>query len=260
MSRIKNIFRQRKHPALIGYVTVGYPSIEYTLRVVPLLAQSGCDIVELGVPFSDPLADGATIQKASYHALKNGVNLQLCIDIAKQLSEKVDIPLIFMSYLNPVLSYGIENFCRNTVDANVDGVIIPDLPPDESLNLESIAFNHGLDIIYLLAPTSTDKRIELVARKSRGFIYLVSVTGVTGTRQELPQYLETFVNKVRKIALQPLCLGFGIANAAQAKRVAAIADGVIVGSKIIELMQLDDKMSEVQNFIQDLRNVIDEYN
>ncbi len=259
MSSIGSIFSQPNHVALIPYITVGYPNIEATMEVVPLLARCGCDIVELGIPFSDPLADGATIQKASFYALENGVTPELCLDVAKQLSQLVEIPLVFMTYFNPVFSYGLEEFCSACASSGVSGLIIPDLPPEEGLELEAITRRQGLDLIYLLAPTSTDERIRLVAERSRGFIYLVSVTGVTGVRERLPADLEAFVARVRQVASQPLCVGFGISTPEQARRVARIADGVIVGSRIIQLMEAEDNfISTVSDFIKRLRQTLDE--
>ena len=259
MSRITSVFNRPNHKALIPYVTVGYPSIEATLGIVPLLAECGCDIVELGIPFSDPLADGVTIQKASFQALQNGITLQICLEVARQLSQKVDIPLVFMTYYNPVFNYGLEKFCSSCSKSGIDGLIIPDLPPDEGSELEAISQGRELDLIYLLPPTSTEERIRLVAERSKGFTYLVSVTGVTGTRDSLPAELETFVTKVRKVATQPLCVGFGISPPEQAKRVAAIADGVIVGSRLIQLMEADGNfLPAVSDFIKGLRHALDE--
>jgi len=257
LSRIASIFDQSGHTALIPYVTVGYPSIEATLKVVPLLASSGCDIVELGIPFSDPLADGATIQKASFHALQNGVTPKLCLEVAAQLSQMVETPLVFMTYFNPVLSYGLTNFCSACTKSGIDGLIIPDLPLEEGSELEATTLRENLDLIYLLAPTSTDERIKLVAEKSRGFIYLVSLTGVTGARDKLSSELGTFVNRVRKAASQPLCVGFGISTPEQARQVANIADGVIVGSRLIQLMEADDDLIAVGNFVKELRHALD---
>ena len=258
MSRIASVFNQPEHTALIPYITVGYPSIEATLEVVPLLASCGCDIVELGIPFSDPLADGVTIQKASFRALQNGVTPARCLEVAKQLSHEVDIPLVFMTYFNPVFSHGLEEFCRACASSGVSGLIIPDLPPEEGSELEAKTQEQGLDLIYLLAPTSTEERIRLVAERSRGFIYLVSVSGVTGTRDRLPKDLGVFVARVKKFASQPLCVGFGISTPAQARRVAKMADGVIVGSRIIQLMEADASMVAVQGFTRDLRSALDQ--
>jgi len=254
VSRISAVFSQPGRKALIPYITVGYPSLEATLKVVPLLADGGGDIVELGIPFSDPLADGTTIQKASFQALQNGVTLQHCFEVAGQLSQKVKTPLVFMTYFNPVLSYGLDKFGRDCAKAGVSGLIIPDLPPEEGDEIEAMTRKQGLDLIYLLAPTSTEARIRLVAERSRGFIYLVSVTGVTGARDRLPQNLAAFVARVRKIARQPLCVGFGISTPEQAKEVARIADGVIVGSRIIQLMEAMDDFTSVGVFMEGLRN------
>ncbi|NQT30697.1 MAG: tryptophan synthase subunit alpha [Deltaproteobacteria bacterium] len=257
MSKIASVFSQPGHKALIAYVTVGYPSVEATLKVVPLLADSGCDIVELGIPFSDPLADGVTIQKSSFHALQNGVTPRLCLELAGQLSQKVDIPLVFMTYYNPVFSYGLDKFCSACAGSGISGIIIPDLPPDEGSDLEAISQRQGLDLIYLLAPTSTGERIRLAAQRSRGFIYLVSVTGVTGARERVPADLEAFVTRVRKAAAQPLCVGFGISTPEQASQIARIADGVIVGSRIIQLMEKEDDFASLAELVRGLRGSID---
>jgi tryptophan synthase alpha chain len=163
-----------------------------------------------------------------------------------------------MSYFNPVYKYGCEDFCADCADSGIDGLIIPDMPPEEGSELEAATRNNNLDLIYLLTPTSNENRIKLVSKKSRGFIYLVSVTGTTGARESLPSELDTFVAKVRKIARQPLCIGFGISTAQQARQIAAIADGIIVGSRIIQLMETsDDNFASVQDFIIELRNALD---
>ena len=258
MSRISYVFDRSGHTALIPYVTIGYPSIEATLKVVPLLARHGADIVELGIPFSDPMADGSTIQKASFGALKNGVTPQICLDVAKQLCQVVEIPLVFMTYFNPIYSYGLEKFCAAGADAGIDGFIIPDLPPEEGSKLEAITQRHNMDLIYMLAPTSTNVRVKLVDERSHGFIYMASVTGVTGARDELPAHLESFVTRVRGITTKPLCVGFGISTPEQAKQIARFADGVIIGSRLIRLMEEDDSMMAVAEFTSQLRQVLDE--
>ena len=258
MSDIVSVFKQPGHKALVAYVTVGYPNISATLEIVPLLASSGCDIVELGIPFSDPLADGTTIQRASFCALENGVTPQLCLEVAEELSRKVNIPLVFMTYYNLVFSYGLEKFLSACASSGISGLIIPDLPPEEGSELETATKRKGLDLIYLLAPTSTEERSRLVAERSRGFIYLVSVTGVTGAREKLPVDLASFVGRVKKLATQPLCVGFGISTPEQAKWVAQIADGVIIGSRIIQLMEANDNfVSPVGSFIKELRQALD---
>ena len=257
MSRINSAFSQPGHKALIPYVTIGYPSIEATLEVVPLMADHGCDIIELGIPFSDPLADGVTIQKASFDALEKGVTPQLCLEIAKQLRQKVSTPLIFMTYFNPIFTYGLKEFCSACSTSGIDGLIIPDLPLEEGSELETIMRGQNLDLIYLLSPASTDQRVRLVAERARGFIYLVSIMGVTGARDTLSADIGTFVNRVRQIANQPLCVGFGISNPKQAKQVARIADGVIGGSQIIRLMESQDNFMPIVNLIADLRQALD---
>ncbi|MFC1921151.1 tryptophan synthase subunit alpha [Chloroflexota bacterium] len=257
MSRISAVFQQPGHTALIAYVTVGYPGIEATLKVVPLLADSGCDIIELGIPFSDPLADGVTIQAASYKALQGGVTPRICLDVASELRKKVDIPLVFMTYFNPVFSYGIEKFCADCASSGVDGLIIPDLIPEEGTEVAADMQKHGLDIIYLLSPASAGERADLVTESSRGFVYLVSVTGITGARDILPADLEVFVNNVRKKTDKPLCVGFGISTPEQAGQVARIADGVIVGSRIIQLMEADESLKQVTEFAAELRRALD---
>jgi tryptophan synthase alpha chain len=258
MSRLESVFKQKNHKALIAYITVGYPDIAATLKVVPLLAECGCDIVELGIPFSDPMADGATIQRASFKALENGVTTALCLDTAKKLSKKTSVPLVFMTYFNPIYQYGLEKFCYDCVASGIDGLIIPELPPEEGDEISKFAGKSGVDLIYLLAPTSIEARIKLVAGKSRGFIYLVSIAGVTGARNELPPDLGKFILKVKQFAKQPVCVGFGISTPEQAVQVAKTADGVIIGSKLIQLMETDDAtMTATQTFIRNIRKALD---
>ncbi|MCX7912911.1 MAG: tryptophan synthase subunit alpha, partial [Dehalococcoidales bacterium] len=256
MSRISQVF-SGGHKALIAYITAGYPEIALTPEVAGVLARAGADIIELGIPFSDPLADGATIQKASYRALGNGVTPRLCMELARQIRLTMDTPLVFMSYYNPLLSYGLSAFCRDCRESGIDGLIVPDLPPEEGEELEKLAQAHNLDLIYMLAPTSTPERVDMVAARSHGFIYLVSLTGVTGTRQKLPAGLTDFVTKVRVKAEQPLAVGFGISNAAQAKHVAAVADGVIIGSRLIQLIDEDPALGSLGSFISEVRRALD---
>ncbi|MDO8472695.1 MAG: tryptophan synthase subunit alpha [Dehalococcoidia bacterium] len=256
MSRIPSVFADRRRKALVAYVTMGYPSMEETLKVVPRLAQAGCDIIELGIPFSDPMADGTTIQEASHAALQAGVTPAACLEAAAKLSATTRAPLVFMTYFNPVLSYGVERFCQASARVGVDGLLVTDLPPEEGVELGEAARRESLDLVYLLAPTSTTARIKLVAEKSTGFIYLVSVTGVTGARAELPQYLEKFVSNVRKETNKPLCVGFGISSGALAKRAAGMADGVVVGSRVVQLMG-EGKIERLEAFIKELRDALD---
>lgn len=254
MSRIPQAFSQGK--ALMPYLTMGFPRPETVLELVPRLEEWGCNLVELGIPFSDPLADGATIQEASFHALAQGVTPQLCLELAARLRERVSLPLMFMTYYNPVLHFGLEAFCRASAQAGVDGFIIPDLPPEEGNELEAACARWGLDLAYLLSPNSSTERIKLVASHSRGFVYLVSLTGVTGARDRLPPSLEDFVRRVRQRTKLPLAVGFGISSAEQAQRVARVADGVIVGSRVLQLIKEDESYGAVKEFVTSLRHAL----
>lgn len=257
MSVISSVFKSGRK-ALIGYITAGYPDIKATPEIARVLADNGCDVIELGIPFSDPLADGATIQKSSYRALQCGTTVKACLEIAAELRQKIDTPLAFMTYYNPVLYYGLDDFCRSCKKAGINGLIVPDLPPEEGGDLEETARRHDLDMIYLLAPSSTEDRIVTVTERSTGFVYLVSLTGVTGARDTLPPELEDFVERVRQKTRKPLCVGFGISSAEQAERVAKIADGVIVGSRIIQLIEEDPTLSSLKSFISSLRRVLNQ--
>ena len=256
MNRIGEIFRPG-YKALIAYITAGYPDPEATVKIATTLAEGGCDIIELGIPFSDPLADGATIQKASYQALKKGITPDACLEITAEIRKNIDTPLVFMTYYNPVLNYGLKDFCKSCVKVGINGLIVPDLPPEEGLELETITRKEDLDLIYLLAPTSTESRINIVASSSRGFIYLVSLTGVTGARNTMSPELADFVMRVREITDLPLCVGFGISKIEHARQAAALADGVIIGSRLIELIEEDSKLTSLRTFINGVREALD---
>jgi tryptophan synthase alpha chain len=256
MNNITNTFKKGRK-ALIGYITAGYPDIETTVKAACVLAESGCDILELGIPFSDPMADGAMIQKASHEALGRGMTPQKCLETAKAISEATDIPLVFMSYYNPVFHYGLEDFCHSCVHAGVSGLIVPDLPPEEGGELEAVTRPNNLDLIYLLAPTSTKERVKVVAERSRGFIYLVSLTGVTGARRALSPELGSFVKRVRETTSKPLCVGFGISTPEQAVQAAKEADGVIIGSKLIQLIEEDKTLESLKSFTTGIRRALD---
>jgi tryptophan synthase alpha chain len=256
MSVITSVFRPG-YKALIAYITAGHPDPKATVKIATTLAEGGCDIIELGIPFSDPLADGATIQKASYQALKQGVTPESCLEMAAEIRKTIETPLVFMTYYNPVLNFGLNSFCKQCVKAGINGLIVPDLPPEEGLELETITRKDDLDLIYLLAPTSTKNRINIVASSSRGFIYLVSLTGVTGARDTLAPELARFVGRVRDITSLPLCVGFGIAKVEHARQAAALADGVIIGSRLIELIEEDSTLASLKTFITSVREAID---
>lgn len=224
-----------KHPAFMPYSVLGYPTRQASLDVVKTLVEAGADLLELGVPFSDPLADGPTIQAATQKSLENGTSLKDCLAMTRELRDSgVDTPALLMGYVNPMLAYGLEQFTADAATAGVDGFIVPDLPPEESEELETLCNQHGLALVYLLAPTSTPERIAQVVKKSRGFIYLVSLTGVTGARSELSPDLGDFIKRVREQTNTPLAVGFGIGNGDQARAVAELADGVIVGSALVK--------------------------
>jgi tryptophan synthase alpha chain len=215
----------------------GDPSLKETKEIVLLFEECGADIVELGVPFSDPLADGPTIQRASERALQKGTTLRKVISLVSDLREVTQIPLVLMTYFNPVFRYGAENFINDAKDAGVDGVIIPDLPPDEAGDFIRISRTHRLDTIFLLAPTSTENRIKKVIKSSYGFIYYVAITGITGADLLLDGTMEILIAHIRKYTAHPIAVGFGVSTPDDAANIAKLSDGVIVGSAIIKRLQ-----------------------
>jgi tryptophan synthase alpha chain len=246
--------------ALMPFLTMGYPQRDSALELLPALVKAGADLVELGVPFSDPLADGATIQAASQRALENGMNLDLCLKQAAALRvQGVSAPFVLMGYYNPIFQMGLERFAFQAATAGIDGVIAPDLPPEESDGLRAALCAQGLDLIFLLSPTSDDARVRLVAERTSGFLYLVSLTGVTGARDHLPPDLEAFVARVRAMTDLPLAVGFGIGTPTQAAQVARVADGVIVGSALIKAIAADgNPVAAARRFVASLRVGMDE--
>lgn len=234
VQRIAQAFSKGR-PAFMPYSVLGYPNRQASLEVITAVVEAGADLLELGVPFSDPLADGPTIQAATQKSLENGTTVKDCLAITRDLRRQgVDTPALLMGYINPMLAYGLEQFVADAAASGVDGFIVPDLPPEEAGELEALCDARGLALVYLLAPTSTPNRIKLAAEKSRGFIYLVSLTGVTGARSDLPPGLAEFVARVRQQTGTPLAVGFGIGNGEQARAVAQLADGVIVGSALVK--------------------------
>lgn len=249
--------RAEQRSALICYLTLGYPTPEKSVALVQAVAAGGADIIELGVPFSDPLADGPVIQHAAHAALQQGMSASRCLEMARQLRGRgVTVPFIFMGYYNPILAYGEEPFCQACGEAGVDGLIVPDLPPEEGASLEHACQGNGRALIYLLAPTSPPDRIRLVTERSSGFVYLVSVTGITGPRERLPADLAAFVERVRGVTGKPLSVGFGVSTPEQARQVAALADGVIVGSALVRLAGEDNGTEKAQEFVAALRSAV----
>lgn len=238
VERIRAVFetaKREKRAAFMPYHAMGYPNRADTLAIIDGLAAEGADLFEIGIPHSDPLADGPTIQTATYTAITGGTTVADCLAMVRELrAQGVEAPFCAMSYYNPIFAYGVERFVQDAVDAGVDGLIVPDLPPEEATELETACRAAGVATVYLLAPTSTEARIKFVARHATGFIYLVSITGITGARSELPPDLAAFVKRVRQHTDLPLAIGFGIGTGAQAAAVADIADGVIVGSALVK--------------------------
>lgn len=257
ISRIEKTFKELKKKggkAFIPYIMAGDPSLDKTKETVLLLEECGADIVELGVPFSDPLADGPTIQRASERALKNGVTLRKVISHVKDIRQTTRIPIVLMTYFNPVFKYGVENFIKNAKIAGVDGVIIPDLPPDEAKDFIKLSREAALDTIFLLAPTSTEDRIKKVIKVSKGFIYYVSITGITGTTLLLDGSMEVLISKIKRYTDKPVAVGFGVSTPEEASAVARVSDGVIVGSAIVK--KLYESPDELRRYILSLREAI----
>lgn len=240
-SRIAAAFdrlKERRRVGLIPYLTAGFPDVEATLELVPALAEGGASVVELGVPFSDPLADGPTIQRASFHALRQGVTLATCIETVARLRRGgLSVPVVFMGYYNPFLSYGLDAFAHDAAEAGLDGVIVPDLPTEESGPLRKACRQRGLAVIPLLAPTSTDERVAAACAQADGFIYCVSLVGVTGARDELPPGVGETVGRMRKHTDLPIAVGFGISRREHVDAVGRYADAAVVGSALISALE-----------------------
>lgn len=240
MNEIKRKFkelRQKREKAFIAYICAGDPSLSVTKKMVFALQDAGVDLIELGIPFSDPLADGPTIQRASERSLKNRTNLKGIFSLSNSVKNKLDIPIALMGYFNPIYRYGIEKFSKDAKRAGISGVIVPDLPPEEADGFMRSAKKYGLATIFLLAPTSTNERIRLVGNKSQGFIYYVSLTGTTGERKTLPRDIAGGVARIRKFTKKPVCVGFGVSTEKQVRDISRFADGVVVGSAIVSVVE-----------------------
>jgi tryptophan synthase alpha chain len=254
LNRIENAFKNR--PIFMPYFPLGYPDLDTSIDVIEALANNGADLIEVGLSFSDPLADGPVIQHATQIALEKGITIKKSLEAVKELrSRGVTIPLILMGYFNPMLAYGLEKFVRDAMGAGADGFIVPDLPMEEAEEFQSVVGD--LPLIQMLAPTSPAERMEAIARNAKGFIYLVSVTGVTGARSSISDGLGDLIARVRAHTSVPVCVGFGIGTPEQAKQVGALADGVIVGSACVKTIGGSEKPVEAaRQFVASFRSAL----
>lgn len=233
MSRIEEAFQ--KHKAFIAFITVGDPDLETTERVVHAAVENGADLIELGIPFSDPTAEGPVIMEADEVALKAGTTTDKVFELTKKLRETITVPMVYMTYANVVFSYGCEKFAQKAADAGMDGLILPDVPYEEKEEFTEVFDRYGLDLISMIAPTSED-RIAMIAKEAKGFIYMVSSLGVTGTKSEITTDISAMTDLVKKNSEVPCAVGFGISTPEQAARMAELSDGAIVGSAIIKII------------------------
>ena len=240
MNRIDAKFKELKKKgkkAFIPYITAGDPDMETSKRIILALSEEGADIIEIGVPFSDPLADGATIQGAIKRSLDAECTVKKVLRLTSSVRKKTHVPLVFMTYYNIVYHYGIKRFIKDAKRAGIDGIIVPDLPMEEAEELRKVTLKEGVHLVMLSAPTTPGKRFKRLASFSKGFTYHVSLTGVTGERKKLEEGLKRTIKKFKRLTKSPICVGFGVSNARQAQEVASFADGVIVGSAIIKLIE-----------------------
>jgi tryptophan synthase alpha chain len=251
MTRIRKLFDNLKRDGrkgLIAYLTAGDPSPDRTPALVEAMVRGGADLIELGVPFSDPIADGPVIQRAGYRALQKGTTLECVLEIARQIRSRCDVPLLLFTYLNPVLRYGLERLAGDAQAAGVDGCLLTDASVEEAHEYIGAMHGHGLDTVFLAAPTSTPRRLKLVAEYSSGFVYLVSRTGVTGERDSLSTSVEPLVCAIRAVTDLPLAVGFGVSKPEHVAELGKLVDAVVVGSAFVRLIErnLDDPSLEVQ--------------
>jgi tryptophan synthase alpha chain len=254
LERIGSLFSDG-HAALMPYFPLGFPDAETSLDVITAMSAAGADAFEIGLSFSDPLADGPVIQHATQVALEHGITVkQSLARIAELRARGVTQPFLVMGYYNPMMAYGLERFVDEAAAAGTDGFIVPDLPPEEADELDRLCRARGLGLIYFLAPTSTDERVKLVAEKAQGFIYLVSIAGVTGARSQIASGLGEFVGRIRQATSTPIAIGFGVSTPEQAGEVSQIADGVIVGSALVHIVdRAVDKPQAAAEFIGELK-------
>ena len=257
-ARLKAI--QASHSkALVTFITAGDPDLSTTEEMILLLENSGADIIELGVPFSDPMADGPTIQLSSERALASGTTLHGVLETVKRVRTRTEIPIVLMGYLNPVHAYGYDRFCRDAAEAGVDGLLLVDMPPEESAQLVIPARKSGLDVIFLLTPTSNSERIAVIEKLGSGFVYYVTVTGVTGARTSVSASLAQELSRVTQTISLPVMAGFGISTPEQASEVGKLADGVVVGSAIVKLFEQysgEELKLKLRQYVADLKHAL----
>ena len=238
-NRIDSMFARKRESgeaAMFFYVTAGYPDSATTLEVIEALEEAGADLIELGIPFSDPIADGPTIQKASQKALEAGMSVRGAIELTRRIRESSDIPILLFGAYNPILRFGLKKFCDEALNAGTDGLLVPDLPPDEADELERLARDRDMRMVYLVAPTTSPERARMIASHSTGFIYYISLRGVTGAREAMASDLREKVAALRQATSLPIAVGFGVSTPDHARLVGEAADGVVVGSALIDLI------------------------
>lgn len=257
MSKISNAFENGT--AFIGFLTAGDPTIDKTVEYILAMEEAGCDLVEIGIPFSDPMAEGVVIQDANVRALKHNTTTDDVFDIVRRVREKTDIPLVFLTYINPVFFYGYEKFFKRCAELGIDGIISPDLPYEEKAEIKDIALLNGVDVISLIAPTSK-QRIQKIAGDATGFIYVVSSLGVTGMRSEIKTDLNAILADIREVTDLPLAVGFGINTPEQASEIGKIADGVIVGSAIVKIIEEygEDAAEPLKEYVSSMKKASNE--
>jgi len=263
MGRIEETFAKLKsnnEKALITYIMAGDPDLDTTESLIEVIERAGADILELGVPFSDPIADGPTIQRASDRALKSKTTLKKVMSLVKRVRKKVAVPIIVMTYYNIILQYGLKRFTDDAVRSGIDGAIIPDLPPEEAAEFISYARKSGLDTVFLLAPTSTEERIKKVTAASTGFVYYVSMTGITGAKLANLSEIKNMIPEIQQHTDLPVAVGFGISRPEEAGKISRWADGVIVGSALVRLIEESrgkkQMLSKVDKFISSLKEAL----
>lgn len=255
MSNLKQVFENGK--AFIAFLTAGDPYADKTVDYILAMEEAGADLVEIGIPFSDPTAEGIVIQEASIRALRAGMTTDKAFGIVEKVREKSQIPLVFMTYLNPVFHYGYEKFFTRCEQLGISGIIIPDMPYEEKGELDAIARSHGVDVISMIAPTSR-QRIQMIAKEARGFIYVVSSMGVTGVRTNIETDIDAIVASIREVTDVPAAVGFGISTPEQAVKMAAASDGAIVGSAIVKIIEkYSDKADEaVREYVKSMKDAL----